>query len=88
MNDSYTVEENNTLNIDSVAGVLNNDTDADGDNLTVSNFDNSSIATAIVNLNNDGSFSYTPAPDFVGTDSFSYTVSDGNGGTDTATVTD
>jgi Ca2+-binding RTX toxin-like protein len=30
---------------------------------------------------------YTPNPNFHGTDSFSYTVSDGNGGTATATVT-
>src|SRR5207247_2104473 len=31
--------------------------------------------------------SYTPNPNFVGTDTFTYTISDGNGGTDTATVT-
>ncbi|SDO67490.1 Ca2+-binding protein, RTX toxin-related, partial [Lutimaribacter pacificus] len=33
------------------------------------------------------SYTYTPDPDFNGTDEFTYTVSDGNGGTDTATVT-
>ena len=26
---------------------------------------------------------YTPRPDFIGTDTFTYTISDGNGGTDT-----
>ncbi len=86
-NDSYTLEENNTLTVDSIAGVLNNDTDADGDNLSVSDFDSTSTEGGTVNLNSDGSFSYTPAPDFIGTDSFSYTVSDGKGGTDIATVT-
>jgi VCBS repeat-containing protein len=37
-------------------------------------------------MNPDGSFSYTPAANFNGTDSFTYTVSDGNGGTTTGTV--
>jgi CshA-type fibril repeat protein len=35
----------------------------------------------------DGSYSYTPAAGFSGTDSFTYTVTDGSGGTDTVTVT-
>ncbi|MGB3534832.1 MAG: DUF4038 domain-containing protein, partial [Microcoleaceae cyanobacterium] len=86
-NDSYSVLENNTLNINTANGVLSNDSDADGDNLTVSNFDNNSTSGGNVSLNNNGSFSYTPATNFTGTDSFNYTVSDGNGGTDTATVT-
>jgi len=37
-------------------------------------------------LNDDGTFSYSPAADFNGTDSFSYTLSDGTT-TDTGTVT-
>ena len=40
-----------------------------------------------VTLNADGSYTYTPAANFVGADSFTYTVSDGHGGTATATVT-
>ena len=86
-NDNYNILENTSLNIDSAAGVLSNDSDADGDNLTVSNFDNNSTEGGSVSVNNDGSFSYTPATDFTGIDSFNYTVDDGNGGTDTATVT-
>src|SRR5688572_32639223 len=39
----------------------------------------------VVNL--DDTVTYTPDPDFNGTDTFDYTASDGNGGTDTATVT-
>ena len=35
---------------------------------------------------NDGSYLYTPDPDFDGTDSFTLQVSDGNGGTDTVVV--
>ena len=38
-------------------------------------------------LNADGSYTYTPAANFVGADSFTYTVSDGHGGTATAAVT-
>ena len=37
--------------------------------------------------NGDGTFDYSPDPDFNGADSFTYTVTDGNGGSDTATVT-
>ena len=35
----------------------------------------------------DGQVTYTPGPDFNGTDSFTYQVCDGTGGADTATVT-
>jgi Ca2+-binding RTX toxin-like protein len=62
------------------------DTDPDNDPLQVVE---SSVATAnrsTIALSADGSFSFTPPVDFVGTDSFSYTVSDGHGGTDTASV--
>ena len=38
-------------------------------------------------LNPDGAITYTPDPDFHGTDSFGYVVSDGRGGTDSAVVT-
>ena len=96
--DSYTVitapgvedptfEVPTELTVDVAAGVLANDSDADGDDLTVA------IATDPTNgnvaLNADGSFTYTPTNGFVadGPDSFSYTVSDGNGGSDTGEVT-
>lgn len=49
----------------------------------------SSIVTAsgvTVSISANGNFTYTHAPDFIGTDSFTYTLSDGQGGTDTATV--
>jgi hypothetical protein len=77
-------------------GVLVNDTDGDGDPLTVSAVQGSGAnvgsATATdqsgsVTLNADGSFNYTPATGFSGADTFTYTVSDGVGGTDTVTVT-
>jgi len=64
--------------------VLTNDTDANGDALTVTGF----IAPGrggLVN-NGNGSFTYTPSADFNGGDTFSYTVTDSRGGTATGTV--
>ena len=43
--------------------------------------------TATVTLNADGSFTYTPAANFNGTDSFTYTASDGTAVSNVATVT-
>ena len=37
--------------------------------------------------NNDGSFTYTPSGDFVGTDTFTYTATDVNGTSETGIVT-
>ena len=67
--------------------VLANDTDADGDTLSVSAADATSAQGGSVVNNNNGTFTYTPAANFNGSDSFSYTVSDGNGGTAQGTVT-
>ncbi|MBN4066315.1 cadherin-like domain-containing protein [Ahrensia sp. AH-315-G08] len=65
---------------------LVNDSDPDGDTLTIIDGTNGTFGTADVNA--DGDLVYTPFdPNFVGTDTFTYIVSDGNGGTDTATVT-
>ncbi|MFS0838243.1 Ig-like domain-containing protein [Paenibacillus sp. 1P03SA] len=59
--------------------------DPDGDPLTYSLATPPANGTAVVGT--DGSYTYTPAPDFNGTDSFTVLVSDGGGGTDTAVVT-
>jgi len=78
--DDATTAEDTPVVID----VLGNDTDVDGDSLTVIDFTDPANGTVIDN--GDGTFTYTPDPDYNGPDSFTYTVSDGNGGTDTATV--
>jgi VCBS repeat-containing protein len=64
---------------------LGNDTDVDGDALTVVDFTQPSNGTLVQKA--DGSFTYTPDENFCGIDSYTYTISDGNGGSDTATVT-
>ena len=57
------------------AGVLVNDGDGDGDLLSVALL--TPPATGAVTMDPDGSFTYTPASGFVGTDMFDYEVSDG-----------
>jgi len=64
--------------------VLGNDTDADGDPLTVTD---ATSPDGTVVINPDGTITFTPNPDFNGPTTITYTVSDGNGGTSTATVT-
>ncbi|MEL7330658.1 MAG: pre-peptidase C-terminal domain-containing protein [Cyanobacteria bacterium J06560_2] len=95
--DSYTViiapgvedpnfEVPTELTVDVAEGLLANDSDADGDDLTVAIAADPTDGT--VALNADGSFTYTPTDGFstVDQDSFTYTVSDGNGGSDTGSV--
>ncbi|NJR57515.1 MAG: cadherin-like domain-containing protein [Cyanobacteria bacterium CRU_2_1] len=75
-----------SLDVNVANGVLSNDTDADGDLLTVAASDSTSAQGGTVVVNTNGSFTYTPRANFSGTDSFTYTISDGKGGTDTAIV--
>jgi RHS repeat-associated protein len=64
--------------------VLANDSDPDGDQLTVTSF--TQPAGGTVGFANDVA-SYAPNSGFTGTDSFMYTVSDGHGGSASAAVT-
>ncbi|MFC1582215.1 Ig-like domain-containing protein [Planctomycetota bacterium] len=78
-NDSDTTDEDVPVVID----VLDNDTDAENDTLSVQSVTQGSNGTV---ANNTTDVTYTPDGGYSGSDSFTYTVSDGNGGTDTATV--
>ena len=80
---SYSMNEDTTLTV-AAPGVLGNDTDADGDTLSavlVNGPAHGSLA-----FNSDGSFSYTPAANFFGTDSFTYKANDGLVDSKSATV--
>ncbi|MDD9912760.1 MAG: Ig-like domain-containing protein [Alphaproteobacteria bacterium] len=81
-NDSVTAHCGDTVTI----SVLANDSDANGDTLTVTGIA-SAPSRGTASINSNGTITYTPSSHFVGTDTFTYTISDGNGGTDTATVT-
>ncbi|MHC4294513.1 MAG: Ig-like domain-containing protein, partial [Planctomycetota bacterium] len=61
-----------------------NDFDVDGDSLTIASFTQPAHGT--VGQSGDGSFIFTPDPNWNGTDSFTYTVSDGAGGSASGTV--
>ncbi|MBY6161597.1 Hint domain-containing protein [Mameliella alba] len=64
---------------------LTNDSDPNGDLLTITGVTPPSNGSLVDNGN--GTVTYTPDPGFIGTDTVDYTISDGNGGTDTATIT-
>ena len=65
--------------------VLANDSDPDGDPLTVTSWTDPTHGS--VSCTAGGDCTYTPAAGYDGTDSFTYTISDGRGGGATGTVT-
>ncbi len=80
VNDASSVQEDGSTQL----AVLANDTDVDGDALTVTSVGASVHGTAV--LEGDGMILYTPAANYKGGDSFTYSISDGSGGTDAATA--
>ena len=68
-----------------VIAVVSNDTDADGDVLTVTSAGAALHGTTVLGAN--GSITYTPAANYNGPDSFTYGLSDNQGGVSTGTVT-
>jgi large repetitive protein len=79
-NDAASTNEDTAVTI----SVLANDSDPDGDPLTVTT---ASAPNGTVVINAGGTITYTPRANFSGTDTITYTISDGQGGTSTATVT-
>lgn len=84
VNDSYTTNEDTPLTI-IATGVLGNDTDTENDPLTA--VLDTTTSNGSLTLNSDGSFTYTPDPDFNGSDSFTYHANDGTDNSNIATVT-
>lgn len=78
--DSATVDMDS---VDNEIAVLANDSDPDGDTLTVTAVSAPAHGSAVPTA---GGVAYTPAPGYLGTDSFTYTIGDGKGGSATATV--
>ncbi len=74
-NDAYTVERDLTRTVMAAEGVLANDYDVDGGQLTARLVDLPKHGS--VQLESDGSFQYVPDADYRGTDQFSYIASDG-----------
>jgi Bacterial Ig domain len=80
----FTVNEDAVLNVPA-PGVLGNDTDPNGDPLTAHEVTGPVNGTLALNPN--GSFTYTPNPDYNGPDSFTYAANDGSQNSAPATVT-
>ena len=80
-NDTATVTPGGEVDID----VLANDSDPDGDPLTITNYSDGNYGT--VTQNSDGTLKYTHDGSATASDSFTYTISDGNGRSDSAIVT-
>lgn len=84
VSDSYSVYANTVLTINSLQGLLLNDTDADGDPLTAQL--HSGPSHGILTLYDNGSFELDPES-FTGTITFQYTATDGTATSAPATVT-
>jgi hypothetical protein len=82
VDDDQTTAEDTALTIPA-ATLLANDSDADGDALTITAVSNAGGGTVALDA---GTITFTPGGNFNGAASFEYTLSDGNGGTDTGKV--
>lgn len=80
---AYLMNEDETWTA-TAAELLANDSDKDGDALSITSVQNAVNGT--VQLNGNGTVTFKPNANFSGAASYTYTVSDGHGGTDTATV--
>ena len=91
--DTYSVPKNNTVTLTP----LINDTDVDGDTLTITSINGTTligsaqvitVPNGTVNISASGVITFTPATDFNSTTpiSFPYEISDGHGGTATANI--
>ena len=79
VNDRATTDEDTPVTVD----VLSNDTDVDGDDLTVIS---ATSPNGTVTINDDGTLTFEPDEGFNGDTTIDYVISDGNGGEDRAWV--
>lgn len=82
VDDMYVLNVNQPFNFNP----LLNDSDPDGDVISIDSIDTSTLMGVLV-VNSDGSLDYQPPFMFRGNDIFTYTITDGNGEISTATVT-
>jgi hypothetical protein len=83
--DTYNVNADTPLTVNALSGVLTNSIGLESQPLTVALI-TGPVHGALV-LNSDGSFTYTPAPGFSGTDTFTYRISDNSTSGAVGTVT-
>ena len=85
VDDEITILEDETFT--STIDLDANDTDIDGDDLTVSPGVFTTTLGGEITIASDGSYTYVPPEKVSGVDTVDYTVLDGNGGSDTGTLT-
>ena len=85
VNDVYAVNEDTLLNGVGGTAVTANDIDAEGDTLRATLV--TDVAHGQLALAENGSFTYTPDANYVGSDSFTYMLSDGVDASNVSTVT-
>ena len=83
--DNYSTNEDTQLVVNTLSGLLANDTDPDGPSMSV--VSGTSPLTGSLSLNSDGSFTYTPLANYTGIDTFTYQISDGTNTSAFVTVT-
>ena len=81
--DTASTDQDTAVTI-TASDLLDNDTDIDGDELTISGV--TSTGSGEVTINDDGNIIYAPETGFVGDDTFTYTITDGED-VSSATVT-
>jgi VCBS repeat-containing protein len=97
--DQADVTEDSTLSVPATSGLLANDSDSDGDQLIVTNYTVEGFGTHAagsmvtitdvgeLTINEDGSYSFVPVPDYSGTiPAITYSISDSEGGVATAAL--
>ena len=72
--DTYSLNEDSVLEVVIIDGILNNDTDIENDNITA--VLSKDVSNGTLDLNGDGSFTYTPNQNYFGDDSFTYSARD------------
>jgi len=83
VDDEFDIDDDNSITFSS-EDLLSNDTDLDGDTITITSIDDPENGIIIDNEN--GTWTYTPYEGFSGEDSFTYNIVDSEGGTGTATT--
>ena len=84
--DSYEITKTHTLSVNA-PGVLNNDHDPDQDpQLFLLATLGTDVSHGTLQLNGNGSFTYTPSYDFTGVDTFTYIATDGEYNSSSVTV--
>jgi uncharacterized repeat protein (TIGR03803 family)/VCBS repeat-containing protein len=83
VDDTFSTNEDAPLAV-AAPGILSNDTDLEGNNLSALGV--AAPAHGTLSLATNGSFTYTPAPDYSGADAFTYRANDGTASSEIATV--